>query len=324
MVLDARQLPLTGAALTKELTEVRRHLQAAGKDHVLKVALIRPSAHPMYDLDYRFIQALPGGLDQFELRGSCGHSILAAVAAAERARMIGALNVDDRVRVNVLNNGDSVVCEVNATVGDELEFTAYFVRPQAVPVSRLLLTGEATTVLETGSARHEVSLVSSGNAYAFIDARTLGIRKPAELFSAGPELFATMADIQAAASARLGWPVGGAFPKIAAIMPVEAGRIAARAITVTGWHPTIALTGAVCLGTAIRTPGTIPWQTAREVGCIEGLIDIITPGGNTAVTAATPDVGGEPALTWVSVSRKRVDFHGSFAMEPSAPCTSRS
>ncbi|WP_238426389.1 2-methylaconitate cis-trans isomerase PrpF family protein [Streptomyces adustus] len=322
-VLDARQLPQGDHTLKQALTDIRRCLQAAGEGHVLKMALIRPSEHPMYDLDYRFVQALPGE-DRFELRGSCGHSILSAVTAAERSGMLGALEVGDRVRVNVLNNGDSVVCEVDEISGDEREFTAYFVRPQAVPVARLLLTGEATTALEAGGARREVSLISSGNPYAFVDARTLGISDHSELFMAGAEFFAALAEIRAAASAHLGWPADGAFPKIAAIMPVEAGRIAARAISVPGWHPTIALTGAVCLGTAIRTPGTIPWRLAREVGCIDGLIDIVTPGGNTAVTAATPDVAGEPALTWVSVSRKRVDFHGSFAMQPSAPCTSRS
>ncbi|MDT0346882.1 PrpF domain-containing protein [Streptomyces litchfieldiae] len=318
IVLDSSRLPQDTAKLLESLTEVRRYLAAAGGAHVLKFALMEPSEHPMFDLDYRFVQALPGGPDRFDLRGSCGHSILSAVLAAERAGVLPKLTAGQRIRVNVLNNGDSVVCEVDGVDRDEVQFTVYFVRPDAVPVTRLLLTGEPATELTVDGERHEVSLVSSGNAYVFVDARSLGLRDHGELFSADAALFDRLSRIRVAAAGLLDWPAEGAFPKVAAIMPMEAGRIAARAISVPRWHPTIALTGAVCLGSAIQVPGTIPWRVAHEMGCVDGLIDIATPGGDTAVTAATADRDGGPALLWAAAGRKRVTFQGSFLLEPLA------
>lgn len=318
-VLDAARLPHDEAALMLHLAEARRYLVSAGGAHVLKIALVEPSAHPMFDLDYRFVQALPGGPDRFDLRGSCGHSILSAVVAAARSGMLERLTPGARIRVHVLNNGDGVVCEVDRVERDEIHFTVTFVQPRPVPFGRLLPTGHPRTALVAGGVRHEVSMVSSANAYAFVDARTLGIRDSAALFAAGDDLLARLQTVRATAAGLLGWPRDGAFPKIAAILPEEGGAVSARAVTVPGWHPTIALTGAVCLGTAVRIPHTVPWQLAHEAGAPDGLIDIVTSGGRTAVSAVTTAPGAnseEGALLWASVAGKRVTFQGSFVLEP--------
>jgi 2-methylaconitate cis-trans-isomerase PrpF len=317
LVLDADTVPPGGTPLTDRLADARRSLQAAGQAHVLKIALVRPSPHPMFDLDYRFVQALPDAVDSFDLRGSCGHSILSSAVAAERMGMLPKLSVGARVRVQVLNNGDSVVCEVDEVRRGEAQFTVHFVRTTAVPVHGLLITGEPRTAVAVDGELREVSLVSSGNAYAFLDARTIGVKDTEALFADDAALFERLGRIRAAVTRHLGWPEGGAFPKIAALLPLEPGRIAARAISVPSWHPTIALTGAVCLGSAVRIPDTVPWRVAREVGCPDGL-EIVTPGGRTAVAADVRDLDGVPALRWASVDRKRVTFQGSFPLEPSA------
>ncbi|QTR06025.1 hypothetical protein J7S33_06940 [Saccharothrix algeriensis] len=41
-------------------------------------------------------------------------------------------------------------------------------------------------------------------------------------------------------------------------MPDEGGAVAARAVSVPSWHPTLALTGAVCVAAAAAIPGTVP------------------------------------------------------------------
>ncbi|OKK14265.1 hypothetical protein AMK16_30930 [Streptomyces sp. CB00455] len=320
-VLDAARLPREEEALLLHLAEARRYLASAGGAHVLKIALVEPSAHPMFDLDYRFVQALPSAPDRFDLRGSCGHSILSAVVAAARSGMLPRLVPGVRIRVNVLNNGDGVVCEVDRVERDEVRFTVTFVQPRPVPFDQLLPTGLPRTLLDVDGQRHEVSLVASANTYAFIDARDLAIPDTAALFAAGGELLGRLERIRGAAADLLGWRRDGAFPKIAAILPGEDGGISARAVTVPGWHPTIALTGAVCLGTAVRVPHTVPWRIARERGAADGLVDIVTPGGRTAVTAVTslPGEGAgsqDGALLWASVAHKRVTFQGSFVLTP--------
>ncbi|RAG83303.1 hypothetical protein DN069_23230 [Streptacidiphilus pinicola] len=318
VVLDARLLPEDDAELLAELTQVRRHLAAGGAAHVLKMALVRPAEHPLYDLDYRFVQALPQAPDAFDLKGSCGHSILSSTLAAERSGMLPRLNVGDRVRVNVLNNGDTVVCELDRVDREEHEFTVSFVWPDAPLLSGMLITGEPSSELEADGARREVSLFSAGNPYVFLDARALGIADADALFAAGEDFFDTLVGVRRAAAEQLGWPPAGAFPKVAVVLPTGPGQLAFRAVSVPSWHPTIALTGAACLAAAIRTPGTIPWRVARESGPTNGVVEINTPGSRTTVTAAVREEAGQPALHWVSVGRKRVAFQGSSWLEPLA------
>ena len=318
IVLDARLLPEDDAELLAELTKVRRHLSTSGAAHVLKIALVRPAEHPLYDLDYRFVQALPQAPDAFDLKGSCGHSILASALAAERSGMLPRLNVGDRVRVNVLNNGDTVVCELDRVDREEHEFTVSFVWSDAPLLSGMQLTGEPSSKLEADGVPREVSLFSAGNPYVFLDARELGIADSDALFAAGDELFDTMVGVRRAAAQRLGWSPAGAFPKVAAVLPTGPGQLAFRAVSVPSWHPTIALTGAACLAAAIRTPGTIPWRVAQESGPMDGAVEISTPGALIAVTAAVQDTAGEPALRWAAVGRKRVAFQGAFWLEPLA------
>ncbi|MFB7915464.1 PrpF domain-containing protein [Streptomyces sp. NPDC056061] len=315
-VLDAQRLPDDEPRLLQHLAEIRRYLDAAGGSHVLKLALVKPSPHPMFDLDYRFVQALPDAPDHFELRGSCGHSILAAVTAAARAGMLPRLTARTRVRVRVLNNGDSVVLEAVRVEDGRATFTVQFVQPRPVPFADLLMTGETVTRLDIGGQRVPVSLVSSGNAYAFVDARALGIDAAAPLFDSDGGLLDRLRRIRDAAAHRLGRAPGGAFPKVAAILPDDRAAIAARAVSVPDWHPTIALTGAVCLGTAVRIPHTIPWHIARESGATDGPVDIRTPGGRTTVTSVTCGSGTDGALMWATVADKHVSFQGSFVIDP--------
>jgi 2-methylaconitate cis-trans-isomerase PrpF len=115
LVVGADRLPDGDEELLESLARIRDGLDTATRRAVLKNAVVRPSSHPLFDLDYYFVQSLPGGRNRFDTRGSCGHSILAAVEAAARDGMIPPLEPGRRVRVNVLNNGDQVVCEVDET-----------------------------------------------------------------------------------------------------------------------------------------------------------------------------------------------------------------
>jgi 2-methylaconitate cis-trans-isomerase PrpF len=318
LVLDARYLPRDQGPLLAALTETRRWLADAGGAHVLKIALVEPSPHPLFDLDYRFVQALPSGFDRFDLLGSCGHSILSSITAAASTGLVSRLGPGVRNRVNVLNNGDHLVCEVDEVNRDQVEFTVHFVRNPPTPVGQLLLAGEPATELTVDGRRIAVSLVSAGNPYVFVDAAGAGVATKDELFADDPVLMDRLLRIRAAASAHLGWPAESVFPKIAVIMPDEHGSLAARAISVPSWHPTLALTGTACLGAATGIEGTVPWLAARDAGCEDGRIGITTPGGTGAVTAATIVRDGTRELAWISVGQKVVTFHGSFLIEPLA------
>ncbi|GAA3425990.1 PrpF domain-containing protein [Streptosporangium sandarakinum] len=315
LVLDARHLPRQREPLLAALTEARRWLAAAGGEHVLKIALIEPSTHPLFDLDYRFVQALPGDPAGFDLRGSCGHSVLCAITAAAETGVLPRLGPGMRVRVNVLNNGDCLACEVEEVARGTTGFTMHFLHAPPKPVSRLLLTGRPTTALDVDGERVEVSLVSAGNPYVFVSASGARISGADELFGDDPDLFDRLVRIRGAAAAHLGWPAESVFPKVAVTVPAGGGRIAARAVSVPTWHPTLALTGAACLGAAIGIPGTVPWLAAREARYDGGAIHVDTPGGSVEVLAAVRVRDREREIAWITVGNRRVVLHGSFLIE---------
>ncbi|WP_331721287.1 PrpF domain-containing protein [Streptomyces sp. NBC_00212] len=311
LVIDAGPLPTTEALLRPVLTTVRRWLADHDQAHVLKFALVRPSEHPMFDLDYLFVQGLPDGPDQFDFAGSCGHSILSSVLAADTLGWLPRLAPGSRARVRVLNNGDHVVCEVDEARRGSGSFTVHFLQPAGTVLQRRLLTGEASDTLVTPAGTYEVSLVTTGNPYVFVDAISLGLTTREALFEAGDDTYRAMLMIREAAIELLGWPKESVFPKIAAVGSYQPGRIAVRAISVPSWHPTLALTGATCLATATAIEGTIPARLLDAAADDERhAFTIDTPGGTTHVAASLCSTAHAATLDWVSVSGKHAHLHG--------------
>lgn len=322
VVLDGRALPASDPQLLGVLAALRTEMTARGAGHILKNAIISPSRHPLFDLDYRFVQSLPGAMDSFDLRGSCGHSILAAVEAAARTGMIQPLVPGCRVRVNVLNNGDNVVCETEETSDGGTRFTAHFLCSPPKPLPELLSVGEPVSHIAFDGRTVPVSLVSMGNPYIFVPAAELGAGNTDELFADDPALFERMLRLRLAVCETYGWDSAGAFPKIAALLPDGPEALAVRAVSVPSWHPTVALTGAVCLGSAAEIEGTVPWQLASGADRPEGLLCLRTTRGPLRVAASTTGSGGDQRLSWVSVAEKQVDYQGRLpAPEPAPPGT---
>ncbi len=309
-VVDTTELPPGPAGLDAILHAARRRLVAAGHADVLKIALFAQPREAGVDFRYRFVQVLPGAVDRFDLRGSCGHSILATAAVAAREGWIAPLRPGGRIAVRVLNNGDEVVCQVDEAAPG-IEFTVTFFTPGEPLLGDLLPTGAPAELLRDVP----VSLVASGNPYAFVDARALGVETRAQLFRDDPRLYERLVAVREAAAVRLGLPTDGAFPKVAAITGFEPGRLAVRALAVGKWHPTLALTGSVCLGVATAIAGTVPNAIAVAAGCAPGAATIDTPGASTAVRACTTGPAPQDRLRWTSVAGKRVVLGDSLHLD---------
>jgi 2-methylaconitate cis-trans-isomerase PrpF len=99
---------------------------------------------------------------------------------------------------------------------------------------------------------------------------------------------------------------------VAALLPAAGGGLSARAVSVPSWHPTLALTGGICLGAATLIDGTVAWRLARDAGYTGGPLSVRTPGGSLRVIAQTLDTGtgGPRELAWVSVAGKQVHYRG--------------
>ncbi|MFI6420224.1 hypothetical protein ACIBG6_22840 [Streptomyces sp. NPDC050842] len=247
LVLRLDQLPVGALALGGELARLRGALAGTAYADLHKIALYGPGRR---GLDYRFVQALPGGA--FDFRAGCGHSLLACVVADGRP---------GPVTVRAVTTGDTVLCEPQ---GSTDAYTLSFLKAPTAPGT--LPTGRPVDVL----CGVPVSLVRYGNPYVFVDARHL----PADA------LHARLLALRAEAARILGYPPHSALPKIAAFTEGDGpGGLSVRALTVGGWHPRLALTGAAALAAAGALDGTVvPAPTGP----------VRTPGGTVTVSAA-PD-----------------------------------
>ncbi|MFH8711828.1 hypothetical protein [Streptomyces zaomyceticus] len=264
LVLRLDRLPPGALALGGELARLRHALVRSPYPDLNKIALYGRSAHPGVDLDYRFVQILPGG--GFDFRTGCGHSLLACVVADLRPGT-------GPVTVRAVTSGDTVFCEPEPESGhgpgpgpepraDAGAYTLSFLKAPTAPGT--LPTGRPRDLLDG----IPVSLVRYGNPYVFVDARHLpeeGLRERLE-------------GLRAHAARLLGHPPHSALPKIAAFTAGPDG-IAVRALTAGGWHPRLALTGAAALAAAGALDGTV-------VPPVHGVVR--TPGGTVTVSAA-PD-----------------------------------
>ncbi|MET9372707.1 PrpF domain-containing protein [Streptomyces sp. NPDC002992] len=293
LVVETGQLPGSALASRGELGALREALAGTPYARLNKIALYGPSARSGPDLDYRFVQALPDG--GFDFRTGCGHSLLACVVASGR---------QGPVTVRAVTTGDVLHCtpeppespgppgppglpgppespgppgppEPSESPGPPEppepwgSYTLRFLRPPDAPGT--LPTGRPVDVLD----EVPVSLVRYGNPYVFVDAAHLGIRTAEGLFRAGDDTLRRLLALRAHAARVLGYAPHSALPKIAAFTAGPGGT-AVRALTVGGWHPRLALTGAAALSAAAALPGTV-------VPPLDGPVH--TPGGTVAVSA---------------------------------------
>ncbi|MBH5318740.1 hypothetical protein I6N90_13115 [Paenibacillus sp. GSMTC-2017] len=320
IIIDGMELPSSPDAIIPILSGINADLDHEVQPHGLisKFVVIRPSTHPMYDLNYRFFQLVPGNPVTFDYSGSCGHSILAAIQVAMKWGWLPHASPGLRVRVYVENVGDSLVCEIDHAVRSGMNCTAHFIVDPHTTLESLLPTGTLTNQLQTDSGDYDVSIVSSGNPYVFVDAADLGIRSEEQLFEADSDIAERLESIRRAAALALGWNPDGVFPKVAAIASFEPDTIAFRALSIPSWHPTIALTGAACIGAAAAIEGTIIHRIVQQTNSTGYRLKVITKGGSTVISTATTGGKLSDQLLYSSISEKNVRLLGALPFKEGA------
>ncbi|MFJ9828913.1 hypothetical protein ACIRSU_31755 [Streptomyces sp. NPDC101160] len=253
LVLRLDELPPGALALSGELARVRHALAARTPYAELnKIAVYGASTRPGVDLDYRFVQALPE--NRFDFRTGCGHSLLACVVADGRHHR--------PVTVRAVTTGDVIRC---TPYGDS--YSLDFLRAPTAPGT--LPTGRPVDLVDGVP----VSVVRYGNPYVFVDLRHL----PPD--DRGADLERRLLALRARVAPTLGHAPHSPLPKIAAFTPTPHGGIAVRALTVGGWHPRLALTGAAALAAAGAIEGTV----------VPGPVTTIETPGGTVTTSTAPD-----------------------------------
>ncbi|GGG65590.1 PrpF domain-containing protein [Paenibacillus radicis (ex Gao et al. 2016)] len=320
IIIDGTELPASPDAIIPILEGINDNLDHEERPYGLisKYVVIRPSKHPMYDLNYLFFQLVPGNPVTFDYSGSCGHSILAAIQVAMKWGWLPSASPGLRVRVFVENVGDSLVCEVDHAVRSGMNCTAHFIVDGQTPLSSLLPSGALTNRLYTEYGDYEVSIVSSGNPYVFVNAAELDIHSEQGLFEAGAETLGRLNAIRRAAASLLGWNPDGVFPKVAAIASYEPEEIAFRGVSIPSWHPTIALTGAACIGAAAAIEGTVVHRLVQDTLSAGYRLRVNTKGGSTYISTATTGGKLSDYLLYSSISEKNVRLLGALPFKKGA------
>ncbi|WP_185094594.1 hypothetical protein [Streptomyces sp. PanSC19] len=271
LVLRGDRLPSGVLALGRELGQLLRALAGTPHAGIGKIALYDPTGPTPR---YRFVQALPGG--SFDFRAGCGHSLLACVVADGRR---------EPVTVRSVTTGDRVFCDPEDPEGPEDPedgaYTLHFLRPPTAPGT--LPTARPVDVLDGVP----VSLVRYGNPYVFVDERHLPENAAYERLQA----------LRATAARLLGHHPDSALPKIAAFADGPEG-LAVRALTVGGWHPRLALTGAAALAAAGAIDGTVVPPVRGPVRTPTGTVTVSTAPDRVRVHHKRAEVLESLELPW--------------------------
>jgi 2-methylaconitate cis-trans-isomerase PrpF len=312
LVLDRRALPTDRRELISTLLVARDWLADHHGADITTVAMIEPSADPNADLDHQFAQYLPGTPPRFALRGSCGHSILSSVAVACRLAWLPHLTAAaSRLRVNVLNTGDRVECEVDGASRTPT-FAVEFAYQPPRRLRDLLPTGMPHGELDGVS----VSLVSVGNPYVFVDAADLGLCDQETLFAADPAVRQRLTGIRRAAARRLGRPEGDAFPKVAAVGQYQYRRLSVLPLPAPDRNTPLPPADAVTVAAAAVIDGTVPHRLAQRGWSRLDELVIDTPGGTTVVRLTVSGTTADDTIARAGVRRRTVRYDGPVFLEP--------
>ncbi|KAE8326222.1 PrpF protein-domain-containing protein [Aspergillus sergii] len=249
-----------------------------------KVAVIRKSKIPGVDVDYTFVQVAPDQA-QVDMTGNCENM----------ASGVGPFALDEELQMDITvfntNTQQILVEAVHVTpdgkFSEDGDYSITGVRGTASPVrmNSIKPAGSMTGGLFPSGAKRETltfesSLVDAANPYVLVDANTMPAAyhdsEPTSPLSPG-----IIEEIRVAGAVRFGLAqdtttAGRAIgtPKIALLYPyrheIDVGRrideadIEVLPFSLGQPHPSLQLTGPLCVGTALSIPGTVAWDVQPQ------------------------------------------------------------
>ncbi|KAM3416000.1 hypothetical protein BST61_g9488 [Cercospora zeina] len=267
-----------------------------------KVAVIKPSRRPDIDVEYTFVQVSIGS-PKLDFTGNCGNIASGVGPFAVDEGMIQVQPGQEKIDVRILNTntGRTIVETLDLDEdGHFLEDGDYrlagtkssgspigvsFVEPAGAMTGNLLPSGKPVDTLQVPgtitrpSCEVQASLVDAANPFVLVDAATVPDYVSSTDVSSDYYLdFLEAVRCQGAVRMGLAPDVETAgktrgTPKVALLsMPnVETATldkmpdVQVTALSMGKVHGSLQLTGAVCLGTAICTEGTVANQIATKV-----------------------------------------------------------
>ena len=259
-----------------------------------KVAIVSKSKRPGIDVDYLFAQVAIAER-MVDTKPNCGNMLAGVGPFAIESGLVSANNAETTVRIHNVNTGariDAIVQTPGGIVTYEGDATIQGVPGSAAPIpltfrdfigtktGKLLPTGKASEMIDGV----EVTLIDSAMPMMLLDAASVGIDdiRDANALEARKDKLARIESIRLEAGRRMGL---GDVTK--SVIP-KVGLLAARPDATIGiaylmpWqvHKAVAVTGAICMATAVSTPGTVahrlaqPFTSTVRIGHPSGIMEL--------------------------------------------------
>ena len=313
-----------------------------GVSSLSKVCIIGPPSRPDADVDYTFVQ-IGVDRPLADYSGNCGNMSSAIGPFALDEGLVDKPDGKEAVvRIHNTNTSKIIVSRfpvsngqaqvtgeerIDGIAGSGAPIRLEFKDPGGAGTGRLLPTGHAVDTLDvSGVGKVEASLIDAANPCVFVAAETLGCagNEMPQTLEQNRAVMDKLEAIRQSASVAMGMAETldqardiASVPKVALVSapaPAEtlSGRtltaddmdIAVRMISVGQPHRAVPLTGALCLASAVRVPGSIPNSLAAE--CEGRDIRIAQASGLTVVDArlaATSTDRDEIQIAYAAVYR---------------------
>ena len=292
-----------------------------GLSSLSKVVIVEPSSRANADVDYTFVQV---AVDEplADYGSACGNMASAVGPFAVEEGLVDVSPDADRATVRIFNTNTQQIYrssfpisggepvesgdyEIPGVTGGGAKIELEFLEPGGGITGALLPTGNARdelTVPEMGTI--EVSLVDSANPVVFVragDVGSTGTEAPADLDADGP-IMRKMDLIRRAGAVAMGMcqrpsEAAKSNPKVAFaetpanFVALDGSKIerddfdiAVRLVSMGNFHRAITLTGALCVATAAKIPGTLLYDICGPTP------DVLRVGNPSGVIQVTADV----------------------------------
>ena len=263
-----------------------------------KVAVIGPSRHPDADIDYLFLQVMPGEGRISNLQ-NCGNILAGVGPFAIETGLMAAAADQTTVRVHMINSAS--LCEVTVqTPGGQVKYDGD-TQIDGVPGANaaiicdfLDIAGSACgSLFPTENVRDEidgfpVTCIDNGMPVVIARAGDFGVsgyESPDEL-DANHELKTSLESLrlQAGSLMKLGDVVARTVPKVCLVAaPRSGGLISTRTFIPHVCHRSVGVFGAVSVATACLCSGSVPADIASVPDGSEKTVSVEHPAGSFAV-----------------------------------------
>ncbi|KEF61999.1 uncharacterized protein A1O9_03571 [Exophiala aquamarina CBS 119918] len=274
-----------------------------------KVAVVSPSRRPGIDVEYTFAQVAVGK-HKVDYSGNCGNIASGVGPFALDEGIVQAIPGQEFVDIRIFNTNTGRVLVETIAVDEDgyfleqgdyriagvsdsgTEIKVAFIDPAGSMTGRLLPTGntEDTVTVETPTALSEpfsvqATLIDAANPFVIVDAESL----PSSCVHGSEQWLETIEDIRRKGAIMMGLAENiqhaastRGTPKIMMVSSQQKSDamrkfhstpdISVLSMSMGQVHPSVQLTGAVCLAAAVRLEGTVAHRARRNRKVLNNLL----------------------------------------------------